>query len=154
MPVGEEGGAHLDDPTARLVVAATAARAERPTVAARAATWREKRFGVSPAEIRDVRGRRPVREEARGEVDPALRELVQEDRSEPRGLQLAVDRAVGRERLDLELEDVLQRDDVRLHPLHLGYGVHRREPSSIRSMWTIMSRAEETCWRIARTGRS
>ena len=32
--------------------------------------------------------------------------------------------------------------------------VTRREPSSIRSMWQIMSSAEETCCRIARTGRS
>ena len=32
--------------------------------------------------------------------------------------------------------------------------VHRREPSSMRSMWTIRSSAEDTCCRIARTGRS
>ena len=32
--------------------------------------------------------------------------------------------------------------------------VTRREPSSIRSRCTIMSSADETCWRIARTGRS
>ena len=32
--------------------------------------------------------------------------------------------------------------------------VQRREPSSMRSMWTIMSRADDTCWRIALTGRS
>ena len=37
----------------------------------------------------------------------------------PVELEPPVDRAVGRERVDLELEDVLHRDHVRLHPLDL-----------------------------------
>ena len=37
-------------------------------------------------------------------------------------MQAPDDHAVAGDLRDLELEDVLQRDDVRLHPLHLGDG--------------------------------
>ena len=41
-------------------------------------------------------------------------------RAETGGAEVARDRAVGRDRLDLELEDVLKLDHVGLHPQHLG----------------------------------
>src|SRR5687768_18296228 len=53
------------------------------------------------------------------QIDPALLELVQEDGPEAGRLEIAVDRAVWSERVDLELEDV-DRKSTRLNSSH-GY---------------------------------
>ena len=93
-------------------------------------------------------------ENPEGECDPALLELLQERRPQARGEETAHDRAVARHLVDLELEQLLQRDHVGLHPLHLG---DRRdaagavlEPLEVDDQ----SSADATCWRIARIGRS
>ena len=57
-----------------------------------------------------------------GSSIPRLRNFSRKTgRRPPSGLQAARDRAVQGDRVDLELEDVLQLDDVRLHPEHLGH---------------------------------
>src|SRR5919112_5435561 len=62
----------------------------------------------------------PVAEEARWERDPAALELVQEARPKSRRAQSADDRAIRLDAVDLELEQLRQRDDLGLHPPHLG----------------------------------
>ena len=55
-----------------------------------------------------------------GSSMPRLRNFSRKTGRRPVGLEPARDRPVGRDRLDLELEDVLELDDVRLHAEHLG----------------------------------
>jgi len=62
--------------------------------------------------------------------------------------------AVLGEALLLEIEDVLEGDDVDLHPRDLGDVRERRLPSEKRVCWTIRCTALAICSRIAFTGRS
>ena len=56
--------------------------------------------------------------------------------------------------MDTELEQILQRHLVALHPLHLGdlHDLARAVGQAL--LWTIRCSAEAICSRMARTGRS
>ena len=117
---GKERRARLDDLDPRR-------RRRRPRRPARRRTPRARRrlpgrSSGAPHRRRSATFARggPVREDPGGQLDAALLELVEEHRAQPGRLEAPVDRAVRRERLDLELEDVLQGDHVGLHALDLG----------------------------------
>ena len=55
-----------------------------------------------------------------GSATPRFSNFCEEGRPQTGGAEAADDRAVARHLVDLELEQLLQRDHVGLHPLHLG----------------------------------
>src|SRR4051812_18884840 len=69
-----------------------------------------------------------VREDGLRHLDAVALELVDERRSQSRGRELTHDRAIAEDIVDLELEDVLERDHVGLHPLDLGDRGHPARP--------------------------
>src|SRR4029453_11974533 len=101
-------------PSGRTGGSARRAR-QPPRSQPRSSAWASRRCASTLVEGVD-----PLAEHGLRELDPALAELVEEDRAEAGRLEAARDRPVGRHRVDLELEDVLELDDVRLHPEDLG----------------------------------
>jgi hypothetical protein len=108
----------------------------------------------SPTEVRDVRRDGARREQPGGQLDAALCELVQEDGRSPvgRSAPLIVPSGANESILNSKMSCIVMTSDSMRWTSVIA--VQRREPSSIRSMWTIMSSAEDTCCRMARTGRS
>src|SRR5207237_3760966 len=75
---------------------------------------------ANPAHLRVEReSLRRLPEQLLRYLDAALPELVGEDRMDAGGLERSDNRSVAAHVLDVELEDVLQRDHIRLHPLYL-----------------------------------